>query len=202
MKLLFENWRGYLQEAEDEDDFDRFLEKVFNKVATLLGRKINETGNEIKQKVEQDERLDEGILFALGLTLAAPAVAKLFAGVARIFGNTIKGWTGKDIGAEALADKITLYANKAHHLFEKPIHLFVTKVLRIQDEKKAEQATELLFTLLVAFLMVYSGVGAAAAMGAGQTSLAGFEGALSAVKGGEVIAFLKTTLKRLGGAVS
>jgi len=200
MKLIMENWRGYIDEAEGEEDFDNFLDKVFSKVANVLGVEIEDTGDEISQEVEKEQQLDEGVLFALGVTLAAPAIAKLFAGVARVFGNSIKGWTGKDIGANKLADKIVSYADKAHHLFQKPIELFVKKVLRIQDEAKAKHATGILFTLLIAFLMVYSGVGAASAAVSGKTGLAGFEGALAAVKGGEVSAYIKSTLKQVAGA--
>jgi len=209
MKLLMENWRDYLEEAEDEAAFDSFLENLFNKISKLFGPKLADEANEIEQKkkdkkgwrrflreqgIKEEEQLDEGIMLALGLTLAIPAIVKIFTGVAKVFGHAVEGWTGKDLGVDKIADKIIAYADKAHHLFQKPIGFFVTKVLRIKDKDKAHQATEVLYTLLIAFLMVFSGAGAAAAATKGQTTLAGFEGALAAVKGGEVGVFIKRIL--------
>tara|TARA_Y100000034_G_scaffold118171_1_gene158559 strand:- start:673 stop:1260 length:588 start_codon:yes stop_codon:yes gene_type:complete len=194
MKLLMENWRDYLEEAEGEAAFDSFLETLFNKIAKLFGTEIADDAQEIEQEIDSKGQLDEGVMLALGLTLAIPAIVKIFTGVAKVFGHAVEGWTGKDLGVDKVADKIVSYADKAHHLFQKPIGFFVTKVLRIKDEKKAHQATDVLYTLLIAFLMVFSGVGAAEAATKGKTGLAGFEGALAAVKGGEVGAFIKKAL--------
>ena len=192
MKLLMEQWRGYINEAEEEA-FDRFLEKTFGKIAGLFGDDVGDTTEEITQEIESRQPLDEGVLFGLGVTLAAPAIVKLFTGIAKVFGNTVKGWTGKDLGIEKVAEKINHYADKFHHLFHKPIRFFVEKVLRIKDETKVKQATELLFHLLIAFLMIYSGVGAASAAQSGDTAFAGFESLLAAVKAGEVKAYLAAT---------
>jgi hypothetical protein len=197
MKLLMEQWRGYINEAEEEEAFDRFLEKTFGKMAGLFGDGLDASAEEVSQEIEAEQQLDEGVLFALGVTLAAPAIVKLFTGIAKVFGNAVKGWTGKDLGIEKVAEKINHYADKFHHLFHKPIRFFVEKVLRIKDETKAKQATDLLFHLLIAFLMVYSGVGAAHAVTSGETGLAGFESLLAAVKAGEVKAYLAATLKNI-----
>jgi len=180
MKLLMENWRDYLEEEADEAAFDSFLENLFNKISKLFGTEIKDDAKEIEQEIDSKGQLDEGVMLSLGLTLAIPAIVKIFTGVAKVF--------------DKIADKIVSYADKAHHLFQKPIGFFVTKVLRIKDKDKAHQATEVLYTLLIAFLMVFSGAGAAAAVTKGQTGLAGFEGALAAVKGGEVGAFIKRAL--------
>ena len=192
-----QSWRSYLEEAEEEATFDKFMEDTFKKISKLFGTQLKDTGKKVSQEVEKEKQLDEALLFTLGVALAAPAIVKIFTGIARVFGNTIEGWTGKDIGVTKIADKIVSYADEAHHLFQKPIKFFVQKVLRISDEKKIEQATNILYNLLVAFLMIYSGVGAAEAAKAGKTTLAGFEGAIAAVKGGEVTAYLKSSLKNL-----
>ncbi len=195
MKLLMEQWRGYINEAEEEEAFDRFLEKTFGKIAGLFGDGLDDSAEEVSQEIEAEQPLDEGVLFALGVTLAAPAIVKLFTGIAKVFGNAVKGWTVKYLCIEKVAEKINHYADKFHHLFHKPIEFFVRKVLRIKDETKVKQATELLFHLLVAFLMIYSGVGAASAATSGNTAFAGFESLLTAVKAGEVKAYLAATLK-------
>lgn len=197
MKLLMEQWRGYINEAEEEEAFDRFLEKTFEKIGTLFGGDMDDATDTVSQEIETEQSLDEGVLFGLGVTLASPAIVKIFTGIAKILGNAITGWTGKDLGIEKVAEKINFYADKFHHLFHKPIKFFVHKVLRIKDEKKAHQATELLFHLLVAFLMVYSGVGAASAASSGKAGLAGFESALAAIKAGEVRAYLASSLKNV-----
>ena len=202
MKLLMEQWRDYINEAEEEEAFDRFLEKLFGKVARLFGNEMKDASEEVEQEIQKQQPLDEGVLFGLGVTLAMPAIVKMLTGLAKVFGNTVKGWTGKDLGVEKVAEKINFYADKFHHSFEKPIAFFVRNVLRIKDDAKAKQATQLLFHLLVAFLMVYSGVGAAKAATAGQTSLAGFESLLAAVKAGEVRAYLGNACKEIAtGAV-
>jgi len=197
MKLLMEQWRGYINEAEEEEAFDRFVEKTFGKIAGLFGDGLEDSAQEVSQEIEAERSLDEGVLFGLGITLAAPAIVKLFTGIAKVFGNTVKGWTGKDLGMEKVAEKINHYADKFHHSFEKPIKFFVRKILRIKDESKVKQATDLLFHLLIVFLMIYSGVGAANAATSGKTGLAGFESLLAAVKGGEVKAYLSSTLKNI-----
>lgn len=197
MKLLMEQWRDYINEAEEEEAFDHFLEKTFEKVAALFGAQVDEATEEISHEIEADQSLDENLLFGLGVALAAPALVKLFTGVAKVFGNAVKGWTGKDLGVEKIADKINGYADKFHHLFEKPIKFFVRKVLRIKEEDKIKQATDLLFHLLIIFLMIYSGVGAAQAATKGKTGLAGFESLLAAVKAGEVRAYLGSALKNI-----
>ena len=194
MKLFCEAWRRHLNE---EEDFDSFLDQAFNKIAKLFGQKLEDEGEEIEYELEQEKQLDEGMMLALGLTLAAPAIVKLFTGMAKIFGHSIEGWTGKKLGIDELANKIVSYADRAHHLFQKPIEFFVKKVLRIKKEEQAKQATGILFNLLIAFLMVYSGVGAASAAAKGKSSLAGLEAGLSAIKGNEVLSFLKTNLKRV-----
>ena len=190
MKLLMEQWRGYINEAEEEEAFDRFLEKTFGKIAGLFGDGLEDKAQDVSREIEAEQQLDEGVLFALGVTLAAPAIVKLFTGIAKVLGNAVKGWTGKDLGIEKVAEKINHYADKFHHSFEKPIKFFVRKVLRIEDETKVKQATDLLFHLLIAFLMIYSGVGAASAAQSGDTAFAGFESLLAAVKAGEVKAYL------------
>ena len=193
MKLFCEAWRRHLNE---EEDFDSFLDQAFNKIAKLFGQKLEDEGEEIEQELEQEKQLDEGAMLGLGLLLAAPAIVNLFTGIAKVFGHTIEGWTGKDLGVDATADKITHYAHKAHKIFQVPIEIFVRKVLRIEDTEKVKQATGILFNLFIAFLMVYSGVGAGVAAAQGKSSLAGLEASLSAIKGNEVLSFLKTNLKR------
>lgn len=207
MKLVMQSWRSYLEENEEESKFDKHVENTFEKIAKIFGKKLEQETKEISRKTKEEtgkideSNLNESVLFTLGVTLAAPAIVKMFTGIAKIFGNSIKGWTGKDLGIEKIAEKINSYADRVHHSFHTPINFFVRKVLRIKDEAKAKQATELLFHLLVAFLMVYSGVGAAKAASAGETGLASFESLLTAVKAGEVRAFLVASLKQIAGAM-
>ena len=196
-----QSWRSYLDESEEELKFDKHLENTFRKILNIFGPQMKDTADQAAEQADDQQtvELDEGILFGLGVTLAAPAIVKIFTGIAKVFGNSIQGWTGSDPGINRVADKIIKMADEAHHLFQKPIKYFVTKVLRIKDKDKVDQATGILYNLLVGFLMIYSGVGAAKAVEAGKTTLAGFEGALAAIKGGEVTAFIKNSLSRVAG---
>ncbi len=187
--------------VEKKEELDNLLDNAFGKALSAFGKLMKSEAEDVADEIDeksQQQKLDEGVLFGLGVALAAPALVKIFAQIAKLFANTIQGWTGKNVDSmNSLADKIIKYSEKVHHKFIVPIEFFVKKVLRIKDESKAKQASELLFNLLVAFLMVYSGVGAVEAAEAGKGTLAGFEGLLAAVKGGEVNAYLRSTLKRV-----
>ena len=189
MKLLMENWRGYFEEADEEAAFDSFLDKAFNKLLSLFGEEAPAVEQEVEQKLNE-----VGILFGAGIALAAPAIVVMLATIAKIVGGTIKGWTGKDLGIEKVANKIIHYAHEAHTKFQLPIKLFIQKVLRIEDEKKATKYAGFIYNLLIAYLMVASGAGAAQAYSEGAKSLATIEGSLAVVKGGEVTSYLKAAL--------
>ena len=129
MKILMENWRGYLQEQEEEKELDNLLDNAFGKVLSAFGKLMKSEAEDVAGEIDeksQQQKLDEGVLFGLGVALAAPALVKIFAQIAKLFANTIQGWTGKNVDSmNSLADKIIKYSEKVHHKFIGPIEFFV-----------------------------------------------------------------------------
>jgi len=75
-----------------------------------------------------------------------------------------------------------------HHLYLKPIQGIVGKF--VKDKVKADKISNGIFHLIVASFLIASGVGAVKALQAKNVSLATLEGAMAAVKAGEIKAFI------------
>ena len=144
MKLVMQSWRSYLKEAEDEAALDKIFKNAFNKILKIFGSEVKETAVEVADDIEKqgDELNEAGALFVLGLTLAAPAIIGIFTRIAKLFGNSIEGWTGKELGVDKVANKVLAFAHDLHHSFAIPIDFFVEKVLRISDPTKRKNATD------------------------------------------------------------
>ena len=70
MKLLMENWRGYLAENEDKE-----IEAVGDQAFTHLIKKLQQI--EVEQPESQEE-IDEAVgLVIAGLALAAPQILEI-----------------------------------------------------------------------------------------------------------------------------
>ena len=79
-------------------------------------------------------------------------------------------------------------ADELHHLYIKPIELIVRRF--VKDPTKANKVTNGIFHVIVAIMMIASGVGAVKALKANSINMATLETALAAVKGGEVKTYL------------
>jgi hypothetical protein len=85
--------------------------------------------------------------------------------------------------------KLGNIADELHHLYMIPIEGTVKKF--IKDPKKAKNIANGIFHIIVAVFLIASGATAVKALQAKQVSLASLEGALSAIKGGELNAYIK-----------
>ena len=79
-------------------------------------------------------------------------------------------------------------ADDLHHLYMAPIKGIVSKF--IKDKAKADKVSSAIFHVIVATFLVISGATAVKALQAKNLQLSTLEAALTAVKGGEVKAFI------------
>jgi len=167
-------------EKEENTQVDSALKQTFDK----LGKELASSSDDI---VQDQNNVNEaaGVILVAGIALAIPEIVKIVGKVTKAAGKFLggKGATG---------DAIIAKAEKMHHLLLKPIEWALTKLGLPKD--KAHKAAGIILTLVVAGLMVASGVGAYKAASSGSSALAGVEGALTAVKGGEVTKFITKAL--------
>tara|TARA_R110000824_G_scaffold352993_1_gene540140 strand:+ start:960 stop:1682 length:723 start_codon:yes stop_codon:yes gene_type:complete len=134
MKLILENWRGYLAENEDNE-----IEAVGDQVFTHLIKKLQQT--EIEQP-ETKEEIDEAVGVAIaGLALAAPQILEIVGEAInwaakkgremRTDPGASQGWapeawhTSQGVqgykGGTAFGNKLLDISKKWHHLYVNPI---------------------------------------------------------------------------------
>jgi hypothetical protein len=167
-------------EQEENTQVDSALKQTFDQ----LGKELANSSDEI---VQDKNNVNEavGVVLIAGIALAIPEIVKIIGKVTKVAGKFLggKGATG---------DAIIAKAEKMHHLLLSPIEWALTKLGLPKD--KAHKAAGTILTTAVAGLMVASGVGAYKAATSGSSALAGLEGALTAVKGGEVTQFVSKAL--------
>jgi len=84
--------------------------------------------------------------------------------------------------------KLGHIADELHHLYMAPLEAVVKKF--VKDPTKAKKVASGIFHVIVATFLIASGATAVKALQAKNLSLATLEGALSAVKGGEIKQFI------------
>tara|TARA_Y100000034_G_scaffold118600_1_gene159423 strand:- start:944 stop:1675 length:732 start_codon:yes stop_codon:yes gene_type:complete len=132
MKLLLENWRGYLAENEDNE-----IEAVGDQIFKQLIGKLQQT--EVEQP-EAKEEIDEALGLALvGLALAAPQILEIVGEAINLAVKTGREMTGSEksrraatVGRHyrrsvglpadtAFGNKLLDISKKWHHLYVDPI---------------------------------------------------------------------------------
>ena len=84
--------------------------------------------------------------------------------------------------------KLGHIADELHHLYMTPIEAIVKRF--IKDPDTAKKVSNGIFHIIVAYFLIASGATAVKALQSKNLSLATLEGALSAVKGGEIKQFI------------
>lgn len=167
-------------EQEQNTQVDSALKQTFDQ----LGKELAKSSEEI---VQDENNVNEaaGVVLVAGIALAIPEIVKIIGKVTKAAGKFLggKGATG---------DAIIAKAEKMHHLLLRPVEWALTKLGLPKD--KAHKAAGIILTTAVAGLMIASGIGAYKAATSGSSALAGLEGALTAVKGGEVTQFVTKAL--------
>jgi hypothetical protein len=166
------------------------LEKVANESLLRRNKALME-GNVQEQQINE-----VGVLFAVSLAVAIPRIIELI-------GKAVKFLTVAMGGKGSVGDKLQHAGHKWH---EKIISLIMKGLTLIPGFKelpsdKQEKIAKLVHMLIVGSLAVASGAGAVDAVMQGKTALAGVEGALTAVKAGEigVTKFLSASISKIMG---
>jgi hypothetical protein len=179
----------YMQLKEEEEKEEKLLDLLKNGMDKVVGG----IEKEFKEEAEgEDKELNEGFLTIASIAIAMPAILGLISKFGKWAGNTIGKLLGKKPDKESdyqeWMKKLGNIADELHHLYMAPIKSIVKKF--VKDEKKADKITHVIFHLIVAGFLIASGVTAVKAFQAKNVSLTTLEGALTAIKTGEVSTFI------------
>jgi hypothetical protein len=180
------------------------LEKNLQEVDINLDDKEQSVVDDVKDEMSSilktmDAELDkaatstnEGLLTVASIAIALPAIMGLVAKFGKAAGNVVNKILGKkptdqDAYQQWMA-KLGHIADELHHLYMAPIEAIVKKF--IKDPVKAKKVSSGIFHVIVATFLIASGATAVKALQAKNLSLATLEGALSAIKGGELKQFI------------
>jgi hypothetical protein len=135
---------------------------------------------------------NEGLLTVASIAIALPAIMGLVAKFGKAAGNMVNKMLGKkptDQDAyNQWMNKLGHIADELHHLYMVPLEAIVKKF--VKDPAKAKKISSGIFHIIVATFLIASGATAIKALQSKNLSLATLEGALSAVKGGEIKQFI------------
>jgi hypothetical protein len=183
-------WRyqQMLLEAEQQGTQSRVVDDIKDEMDDLI--------KDLESELEKSSKTaNEGLLTTASIAVALPAIMGLIAKFGKAAGNIVNKMMGKKPSQEddyqQWMNKLGNIADELHHLYMIPIKGIVKKF--VKDEAKVKTISNGIFHLIVAAFLVASGVTAVKAFQAKNVSLATLEGALSAIKGGE----LKTYISKL-----
>jgi hypothetical protein len=183
-------WRyqQMLLEAEQQGTQSRVVDDIKDEMDDLI--------KDLESELEKTSKTtNEGLLTTASIAVALPAIMGLIAKFGKAAGNIVNKMMGKKPSQEddyqQWMNKLGNIADELHHLYMVPIKGIVKKF--VKDEAKVKTISNGIFHLIVAAFLVASGVTAVKAFQAKNVSLATLEGALSAIKGGE----LKTYISKL-----
>ncbi len=139
---------------------------------------------------------NEGLLTVASIAIALPAIMGLIAKFGKVAGNMVNKMLGnKPTDQDAYnqwMNKLGHIADELHHLYMAPIEGTVKKF--VKDPDKAKKISSAIFHLIVATFLIASGVTAVKAIQSKNLTLATLEGALSAIKGGEIKSFITSLM--------
>jgi hypothetical protein len=195
MKIIKENWRSFVNEEQQQDPkVDKALKAItdsFTNAIKLNAKNIEATvaagskSTNVKQNKQPAEVEESALMAAAGATLAIPKILKLISTIVKNVGAAL----GAEMKNENFLDHL---AHDIHHQYEGAIKLALKIIpsFRKLEEEKQKKVAEHVLNAIVAMLMLSSTAGSAAALAHGHTGHAAFEGALAAVKAGELDEYL------------
>ncbi|MFZ9219865.1 MAG: hypothetical protein ACO22Y_00015 [Sediminibacterium sp.] len=164
------------------------LENEVDKLAYGLGDDFKALAQGIEKEFDKADDPKEGAVTTASLLVALPAILGIVARIGRNLSKFVRQTLGDKPNnpseAEQYFREMGELADKLHHLYIKPINFVVKKF--VKDEHKAHNIANAIFHVVVAIMLIASGVTAVKALQAKNISLASLESALAAVKGGEV----------------
>ena len=211
MKIKLSELRQIIRE-EQEDMLDQVMDQADDAIETLIDQGDDILDNIADELENVDLSVDEAAgVIAAGLASAMPIVLKGLGKLAKLAGKALSKLPGADAyDYETMGDEWKAWwyskSEELHHMYvgfiEKIVSLLykiATRGKRKLDPAKKHKLAEGLWTVVVAYLMVASGMGVIKAYGAHSYGVASLESALTAVKAEEVGAFLIQLIVRTVG---
>jgi len=199
--LLLQKRAGIINEsqykeklAEVDIDLDDKEQAVVDDVKDEMSSILKTMDAEL---AKASQSTNEGLLTVASIAIALPAIMGLVAKFGKAAGAMVNKVLGKKPTDEDAynqwMNKLSHIADELHHLYMAPLESIVKKF--VKDPAKAKQVASAIFHVIVATFLIASGVTAVKALQAKNVSLATLEGALSAIKGGEVKTFISDLFK-------
>lgn len=182
------------KKSDDENLVKAALKKTpeLEKVANESLRKRNAALMEGNIKEQQINEI--GVLFAVSLAVAIPRIVELI-------GKLVKVITIAMGGKGSVGDKLQKAGHKWHDNIIKMLMKGLTLIPGFKQlpPDKQEKIAKIVHIVIVGSLAVASGAGAVDAVIQGKATLAGVEGALTAVKAGEIgiTKFLSSAISKI-----
>ena len=180
--------------AEVDIDLDDKEQAVVDDVKDEMSTILKTMDAEL---AKASQSTNEGLLTVASIAIALPAIMGLVAKFGKAAGAMVNKMLGKKPTDEDAynqwMNKLSHIADELHHLYMAPLEAIVKKF--VKDPAKAKQIASAIFHVIVATFLIASGVTAVKALQAKNVSLATLEGALSAIKGGEVKTFISDLFK-------
>ena len=175
--------------AEVDIDLDDKEQSVVDDVKDEMSAILKTMDTEL---AKASKSTNEGLLTVASIAIALPAIMGLVAKFGKAAGNMVNKILGKkptnQDAYQQWMTKLGHIADELHHLYMAPIEAIVKKF--IKDPVKAKKVSSGIFHVIVATFLIASGATAVKALQSKNLSLATLEGALSAVKGGELKQFI------------
>jgi hypothetical protein len=194
--LRFQKLAGIISEsqykeklAEVDIDLDDKEQAVVDDIKDEMSSILKTMDTELEKA---SKSTNEGLLTVASIAIALPAIMGLVAKFGKAAGNMVNKMLGKkptDQDAyNQWMNKLGHIADELHHLYMVPLEAIVKKF--VKDPAKAKKISSGIFHIIVATFLIASGATAIKALQSKNLSLATLEGALSAVKGGEIKQFI------------
>jgi hypothetical protein len=168
-----------------------------NKNPNLISKKLKpEIDNfliSLEKEIEKSSKsTNEGILTTAGFVLAFPSILKLISKLGKKAGNLIGKQPEKESEYQEWMKKLGETADNLHSLYLIPIEKIINKF--VKDKNKAKKISTLIFYLIIASMLVFSGIETIKAFQSKNFSLSILEAALTAIKSGEIRQFISRFL--------
>jgi hypothetical protein len=195
------NLRKFITEGQLEKNLQEVDINLDDKEQSVVDDVKDEMSDILKtmdtELAKASESTNEGLLTVASIAIALPAIMGLIAKFGKAAGNMVNKVLGKkptDQDAyQQWMTKLGHIADELHHLYMVPIESIVKKF--VKDPVKAKNVSSGIFHVIVATFLIASGATAVKALQSKNLSLATLEGALSAVKGGELKQFISGLVK-------
>ena len=199
--LLLQKRAGIITESEYQERLSEVDIDLDDKEQSIVDDVKDEMSDVLKsmetELAKASKSTNEGLLTVASIAIALPAVMGLIAKFGKAAGTMVSKILGKkpneDDAYQKWMTKLGHIADELHHLYMVPLLGIVKKF--VKDEAKAKSIANGIFHVIVATFLVASGVTAVKALQAKNLSLATLEGALTAVKSGELKSFIADLFK-------